>query len=267
MNESISRQLREAAEAHRPDRGRMLARVDRAMAGAEVSAARPGIARSWTRVTFAGLAATGALAVAGIAVAAIVRTGPPPDTATIPTASSSITTSSTTPAAGPTDSTGSTGSTVAPPAPNPPAQPITGGPSSVADPAPLTGKPVSDGPLSALGFIDLHQHPNWAQSRVELKTTQPLSAVSLELRVVQTGGVRTTGQWQTLPADDFTVTVKEADGAVVYRWELKPGRTMPVGVHTFAAQYNHDAGKRDARADGYVGQAGDFTVRGEFTSQ
>ncbi|MFC3897883.1 hypothetical protein ACFOWZ_41005 [Lentzea rhizosphaerae] len=262
MNESINRQLREAAEAHRPDRGRMLARVDRAMAGAEVSTARPGIARSWTRVTFAGLAATGALAVAGIAVAAIVRTGPPPDdTATIPTASSSVTTSSTTPAAG------TTGSTVAPPAPNPPAQPTTGSPSSAVDPAPLTGKPVSDGPLSALGFVDLHQHPNWAQSRVELKTTQPLTAVSLELRVVQTGGVRSTGQWQTLPADDFTVTVKEADGAVVYRWELKPGRTMPVGVHTFAAQYNHDAGKRDARADGYVGQAGAFTVRGGFTSQ
>ncbi|MCP2245904.1 hypothetical protein [Lentzea aerocolonigenes] len=262
MNESISRQLREAAEAHRPDRGRMLARVDRAMAGAEVSAAKPGIARSWTRVTFAGLAAAGALAVAGIAVAAIVRTGPPPDdTATIPTASSSVTTSSTTPAVG------TTGSTVAPPAPNPPVQQTTGSTSSAIDPAPLSGKPVSDGPLSTLGFVDLHQHPNWAQSRVEFKTTQPLTAVSLELRVVQTGGVRTTGQWQTMPADDFTVTVKEADGAVIYRWELKPGRTMPVGVHTFAAQYNHDAGKRDARADGYVGQAGAFTVKGRFTSE
>lgn len=261
MNESISRQLREAAEAHRPDRGRMLARVDRAMAGAEVSAARPGIARSWTRVTFAGLAATGALAVAGIAVAAIVQTSPPSDTATIPTASSAVATTSSTPAVG------TTGSTAAPPVPDPPAKTTTGSPSSVADPAPLTGKPVSDGPLSALGFVDLHQHPNWAQSRVELKTTQPLTALSLELRVVQTGGVRTTGQWQTLPADDFTVTVKEADGAVIYRWELKPGRTMPVGVHTFAAQYNHDAGKRDARADGYVGQAAAFTVRGGFTSQ
>jgi hypothetical protein len=266
VNESISRQLREAAGAHRPDRGRMLARVDRAMAGAEVSAARPGIARSWTRVTFAGLAATGALAVAGIAVAAIVRTGPPPDdTATIPTASSGVATSTSAPAVVPT--TGSTGSTVAPPVQNPPSPTTTGSPSSAVDPAPLTGKPVSDGPLSALGFVDLHQHPNWAQSRVDLKTTQPLTAVSLELRIVQTGGVRTTGQWQTLPADDFTVTVKEADGAVVYRWELKPGRTMPVGVHTFAAQYNHDAGKRDARADGYVGQAGAFTVRSGFTSE
>jgi hypothetical protein len=264
VNDEIRRQLHEAAQAHRPDRGRMLARVDRGMANAGVPAPRAGIARSWTRVTLTGLAAAGALATAGIAVAAIVQSAPPPDTATIPTASSPAVTASSTPSARPSDSP------VAPPVADPPARTSTGSPTSAADPAPLSGKPVEDGPLSSVGFVDLHTHPNWAQSRLVLKTTQPLSALSVELRIVQTGDVRTTGQWQTLPADDFTVTVKEIDGAVVYRWELKQGRTVPVGLHTFAAQYNHAAGKRDARPDGYVAEAkatgGAHTLRGGFAT-
>ncbi|HEX8870519.1 MAG TPA: hypothetical protein VF821_32940, partial [Lentzea sp.] len=242
MNDEISRKLHGAAEAHRPDRGRMLARVHRGMAVAEGPVRRAGIARSWTRATFAGLAATGALATAGLAVAAIVHTGPPPDPGTIPTAGPPST----------TFAPATTSVPVAPPVQVPPEQTSTGSPPPVTDPAPLSGKPVTDGPLSSLGFIDLQTHPNWAQSRLELKTTEPLSSLSVELRIVQTGDVKTTGQWQTMAGDDFTVTVKEADGAVVYRWELKPGRKVPQGVHAFAGQYNHAVGKRDARADTYV---------------
>lgn len=264
MNEEISRRLHEAAEAHRPDRGRMLARVERGVASAGVPTPRPGIARSWTRVTFAGLAAAGALATAGIAVAAIVQSGPPPDPGTIPTASSPSVTASSTPSVRTSDSP------VAPPVQDPPGRTSTSSPTSAADPAPLSGTPVADGPLSSVGFVDLHTHPNWAQSRLALKTTQPLSALSVEVRIVQTGGVRTTGQWQTLPGDHFTVTVREVDGAVVYRWELNQGRTVPEGLHTFAVQYNHAAGKRDARPDSYVAQAtatgGAGTVRGGFAS-
>lgn len=263
MNDEISRQLRRAADEHRPDRGRMLARVDRGIAVADGPDRKPGIGRSWSRVTFAGLAAAGALATVGIAVAAIVRTAPPPDPGTIPTSAP--------PSATSTSSVPTTSAPVVPPAQGQgqgqPERTSTGSPTSVADPAPLSGKPVSDGPLSSLGFVDLQTHPNWAQSRLALKTSEPLSALSVELRIVQTGGVQTTGQWQTMAGDDFTVTVKEVDGAVVYRWELKPGRTVPEGVHTFAAQYNHAAGKRDARADIYVAQAGAFTVRGGFTSE
>jgi hypothetical protein len=265
VNEEIRRQLHQAAEAHGPDRGRMLARVQRGMAGAGVPAQRPGIARSWTRVTFAGLAAAGALATAGLAVAAIVQSAPPPDTATIPTVSSPSATASTPP------SVRTTESPAAPPTQGAPERTSTSTSTSAAEPAPLSGKPVTDGPLSSVGFVDLYTHPNWAQSRLVLKTTQPLSVLSVELRIAQTGGVRTTGQWQTLAGDDFTVTVQEIDGAVVYRWELKQGRNVPEGVHTFAAQYNHAVGKRDARPDTYVAQTtvtgGAFTVRGGFTSE
>ena len=84
MNEEIARRLREAAEAHRPDRARMLARVQRGMAGPAVRhRARP-FARSGTRVALAGFAAAGILATGGLAVAAIVTHSSPPATVTTP---------------------------------------------------------------------------------------------------------------------------------------------------------------------------------------
>ena len=54
---------------------------------------------------------------------------------------------------------------------------------------------------------------------------------------------------RTEPADDFTVSVAPADGFLVYRWTLKPGRTVPALQQVFAAQYNHKTGKRDASKD------------------
>ncbi|NUT97888.1 MAG: hypothetical protein HOY78_38320, partial [Saccharothrix sp.] len=134
---------------------------------------------------------------------------------------------------------------------------------------PPTGTDVTDGPLTATGAIDPHSHEFWTQDSLTLTTTQPLTALTVELRVKQTGGVETTGQWQTGPADDFTVTVHESDGTVVHRWTLKPGRTVPAAQHAFAAQYNHATG-RTSTADTYTVQAtaadGSYEVRGGFTA-
>ncbi|XVV00705.1 hypothetical protein ACQPW3_25150 [Actinosynnema sp. CA-248983] len=250
MNDEISRRLREAAEAHQPDRARMLARVERGMAGAPVRRRTPGIARSWPKVALAGVAAAGVLATAGLAVAGIIAP-PQPDTAI----------SATTPA--PSTTTGPTRTTDAPPQQGQPEP--TGGRTTTRDPAP-PGNRSSDGPLSAEGSIDPHSHAYWSQSRLVLTTTQPLTALTVELRITQTGGVQTTGQWQTGPGDDFTLTVQEADGALAYRWVLKPGRTVPAGEHSFAAQYNHQSGPRDAHTDRYEAQAGTHAVRGAFTA-
>lgn len=265
MNEEISRRLREAAEAHQPDRDRILARVHRGMAGTTVRR-RPGIARSWPKVVLAGSAAAGILAVAGFAVAGSVQTAPArPDgetTLTVPTTSE---------APGSVHTPGTTGGPVPPPpATGQPNRTTAGRPSS-STPAPATqaGNRVSDGPLSAQGFIDPHSTVYWAQSTLAFDTTQPLTALVVEVRVTQTGDVRSTGQWQTGPADDFTVTAQESDGAVVFRWELKPGRTVPAAQQIFASQYNHAAGARHADLDSYRVQAttsdGVHTVRGGFT--
>ncbi len=260
MSEEIDRRLREAAEAHRPDRARMLARVERGMAGPAVRhRARP-FARSGTRVALAGLAAGGILTTGGLAVAAIVATPPPSPSPTV-----------TTPAA-PSPTAGSPHPTSARPTPVAPPPATTPGSSRPTPPAtspsPTAGE-NQDGPLWSAGSVNSKSTVYWTQSDLVLKTTQPLTSLTVEIRIVQTGGAKSTGTWQTLPSDDFTVTVQEAGGALVYRWVLKPGLTVPAGTHEFAVQFNNGgAGERSAAGDGYrvdaQGTGGSASVRGGF---
>lgn len=257
MNDEIARQLREAAEAHRPDRARMLARVQRGMAGPAVRhRARP-FARSGTRVALAGLAATGILATGGLAVAAIVATSSPSPIVTTP--------------ATPTPTVSSPHPTSARPTPVAPAPATTPGSvrptPSATSPSPTAGE-GQNGPLWSAGSLDRQSTVYWTQSNLALRTTQPLTSLTVEMRIVQTGGVKNTGTWQTLPSGDFTVTVQEAGGTLVYRWVLKPGLTVPAGSHEFAAQFNNGTDARSAAGDGYRvdahGSDGSASVRGGF---
>lgn len=257
MNEEIALRLREAAEAHRPDRARMLARVQRGVAGPAVRhRARP-FARSGTRVALAGLAAAGILATGGLAVAAIVAHSAPSATVTTP-AAPSLTVSSPHP----------TSARPTPVAPAPATTPGSARPTApVTSPSPTTGE-SQNGPLWSAGSVDPHSTVYWTQSNLALKTTKPLTSLTIEMRIVQTGGVKNTGTWQTLPSADFTVTAQEAGGTLVYRWVLKPGLTVPAGSHEFAAQFNHGTGVRSAAGDGYrvdaQGTGGSASVWGGF---
>ncbi|GAB3935879.1 hypothetical protein GCM10029976_046880 [Kribbella albertanoniae] len=248
MNEEINRRLREAAEAHEPDRARILARVERGLA---VRHRTRSITRSGPRAAIAALIAAATLATGGLAVAAIGGVPSSPAPRPTPAVPSPTVTPTPTPSARPTSS----------PAPT------TTPPSS--RPTPPADSRVQNGPLWSEGSIDADSNIYWAQSNLILKTTQPLTALTVELRIAQTGGVQKTGNWQTLPNDDFTVTVEESGGALRYRWTLKPGRTAPAGQHQFAAQYNHATGVRAGKRDNYhvhaQSSAGSSTVWGGFT--
>ncbi|OKI97077.1 hypothetical protein AMK18_25870 [Streptomyces sp. CB01249] len=210
-DEELSGRLREAAEAHRPDRARMLARIERGMAGdrpAPRSVRPPRAVRPWLRVAGATAAVCGVLAAGAFAVTSAGDDARPRggQVASAPSATAK--------------------------APDSPA-----------------GLPPEDGPLWTGGVVDPNSNPYWAQSNVTLRTTEPLSALTVELRVAETGGVNSTGSWRSLPEPDFTVSVDESGGYLVYRWTLRPGRTVPAGTHTFAGQYNHAEGDRDATGD------------------
>ncbi|MFJ5830842.1 hypothetical protein [Streptomyces sp. NPDC093089] len=121
----------------------------------------------------------------------------------------------------------------------------------------------------AAGTINPGSNRWWAQSDLALTTDSAVSGLTVELRVARTPGVVSTGHWRTRPAEDFTVTVTEEPRALVYRWTLEPGRAVPPGPHTFAAQYNHAEGARDASADTYTvlltgPDGGRTTLRGGF---
>jgi hypothetical protein len=254
VNEEISRRLREAAEAHEPNRARILARVERGAADPTVRHRTPSIARSGPRAAIVGLVAAATLATGGLAVAAIGGVPSLPAAAPTPAVSSPIVTSTPTPSARTTSTT--TG-------PAPATTP------SRSHPTPPAGSQFQDGPLWSQGSMDAHSTIYWAQNNLTLKTTQPLTSLTVELRIAQTGDVRKTGNWQTLPSEDFTVTVQESGGALLYRWVLKPGRTVPAGQHEFAGQYNHATGVRKVKRDSYHVHAqssgGSSAVWGGFT--
>ncbi|MFD7966272.1 hypothetical protein ACFV5J_36360 [Streptomyces zaomyceticus] len=212
----LRRELRDAALAHRPDRARILARVERGLA-APAPAARPPrpvrlrTGRRWTAVVAVTAAVAGVVGLGGLA-ATTLNDRPAGPAATLP-------------------------------APGPGAR--------------------------ATGTLDPGSNRWWAQSDLALTTDEPVTGLTVELRIVRTPGVVSTGHWRTRPAEDFTVTVTPEGRALVYRWTLKPGRTVPPGPHVFAGQYNHAEGVRDASADSYTvvltgADGGRSTLGGSF---
>ncbi|MBC2901781.1 hypothetical protein [Streptomyces cupreus] len=266
VHDELRARLHEAAEAHEPNRERILARIERGMAEQtrpDHRATRPPVF-GWVRVVSATAAVAGVLAIGGYAVASAVKEDTPQQTvATSPT---------------PTPSPDATSRAPVPPAPpadpTPEATPESREPSSspsTPQPTPTAKPPAAgeeDGPLWSDGSVDPHSNEFWAQSNVTLKTQEQLTELTVELKVAQTGGVTSAGAWRSLPEDDFELTVGERDGFLVYTWVLKEGRTVPAGEWVFAGQYDHGRGGRDAQADGYAAtaRAGDeqLSVAGDF---
>ncbi|SOD58241.1 hypothetical protein SAMN06297387_10151 [Streptomyces zhaozhouensis] len=112
--------------------------------------------------------------------------------------------------------------------------------------------PSARGTLATSGEIYRDDNPYWSQSEVTLETSHPLSALTVEVRVVADEEARPTGGWRTPPEEDFVFTTGEEGGDLVFRWELREGREVPEGEHVFAAQYDHGEGPRDAAFDRYL---------------
>jgi cytoskeletal protein RodZ len=217
----------------------MLVRIERGMARSDRSDRARSFRRrkqtSWLKASLATLAVAGVTGLGGLAVAAGIQQRAPQPTTPAAVAPTGRT-------AGATPSPRA--STAKPPTT---ASPTPSSPTPSRPPTP-TAK-TADGPITARGTISPHSIIYWAQNDLTIDATQPLTTLTVEIRIAQTGGVQNTGQWRTEPADDFTVTVAPADGFLVYRWTLKPGRTIPTPRQVFAAQYNHSTGKRDASKD------------------
>lgn len=272
VHDELRARLHEAAGAHRPDRARMLARIERGMTEeTRPSGHRAGLPPvfGWLRVAGATAAVAGVLAVGGYAVASAVKADEAPPQGTVavtatPTPSPEATGR---PPAFPADPSPS-----APPSrlesPSAPSATPPSAPSAATPARPPGGAGVADGPLWSDGSVDPHSNEFWAQSNVTLKTTERLTALTVELTVAQTGGVSSTGAWRSLPEDDFELSVGERDGFLVYTWRLKEGRTVPAGTWVFAGQYDHERGGRDAKDDGYAATARtvsrDLAVAGDF---
>lgn len=253
--DDLRRRLRETAEAHQPDRDAMLVRIERGMARADGSDRAWSFRRrkqtSWLKVLLATLAVAGVTGLGGLAVAAGLQQRAPQPTTTTPAVVAP---------------TGDTASATPSPSASTAKPPATASPTPSRQPTP-TAK-TADGPIAARGTISPKSIIYWAENDLTIDVAQPLTTLTVEVRIAQTGGVQYTNDWRTAPADDFTVSVTPADGFLVYRWTLKPGQTLPALQEIFAAQYNHSTGTRDASKDTFrvettlAGQT--FVVSGNF---
>ncbi|MEV0403337.1 hypothetical protein [Actinoallomurus sp. NPDC050550] len=224
--------LREEVDAHEPDRARMWAHVD--------AATRPHRVR---RGRFRPIAAT-AMAAAGVAVVAVtVVTWRPggSDTSAVPAGHRSVQTDQ----PSPSPSASATAARTVRPSP-------TARATSSPPPAPRRTKPVT-----VAARVDPGSNPYWAQEDVTVTGDRALTKLQVTVRVTRTQDVRTTGSWSTLPGDDFLVTVGDERGALVYRWVLRPGRSVPPGQHVFAAQFARAPHGHDGHGDGYTVTASD----------
>ncbi|SEP72244.1 hypothetical protein [Streptomyces radiopugnans] len=228
--------LRVAADGHRPDRARMWARVSaRLPAGSreEAGRVRPRPRRAWPRMAGAAGGLVAVLAAGGLAVDRVAGGGEP------------------------WGERAPAGAGVRDGGP-PSAAPSAGG----GEPGPREDR------LRSRGVLGPGNNAHWAQSGVVLHCGERLASLTVELRVAPAGGVRHTGFWSTLPADDFEVTVREEGGALVYRWTLRKGRAVPPGEHRFVGQYGHAEGLRDAGRDSYTvhatGPGGPVSAEGDF---
>ncbi|WP_406167041.1 hypothetical protein OIE52_13515 [Streptomyces canus] len=260
--------LQDAAEAHEPNREQILARIERGMSEQtrpDHRATRPPV-YGWVRVVSATAAVACVLGLGGYAVASAVKDETPAQTSVAATGT-------------PTPSPDATSRPPAPPAdptprttPTQEAEKPSGTPSRTPSASTeVQASGVEDGPLWSDGSVDPHSNEFWAQSNLTFKTSEQLTALTVELRIEQTGGVTNAGAWRSLPEDDFTLTVAKKDGFLVYTWVLKDGRTVPKGEWVFAGQYNHERGGRDAKGDGYTATAtaksGNLAVKGDFAAQ
>ncbi|WP_245996651.1 hypothetical protein [Streptomyces armeniacus] len=242
--------LRAEADAHRPDRARMLARVTRE---AEEPRARRGLARlahvrprfaRFARLTHVRPPRAGARAwprVAGAVGAVLLVLGLGGTTAWWAQQGE--------------DGTG--GATAGPP-------PTVRTPSATGAPTGGPDAERADGPLRSDGSLDPGSNAYWSQTEVSLRTSERLSTLTVELRIATKGKtLSSTGSWRTLPASGFDTFVAYAGGALVYRWTLKEGQTVPPGTHVFAGQYDHPGGERRGALDTYTaeGTAGGRELR------
>jgi hypothetical protein len=134
--------------------------------------------------------------------------------------------------------------------------------------SPSTKAAAQQGFLWSDGSIDPHSSTNWAQSNIMLKNRETMTALDVKVRIAITAGVTSAGQWSTVGADILTMTVTKQKDALVYEFTLKPGATLAAGTYTFAAQYAHASGGRDAGQDTYAATAtahgSDVQVSGNF---
>jgi hypothetical protein len=241
-------ELRRAAAEHEPDRTVMLNRIA-ANRGSRRTA--PG---QTVRLAGAALAVATVLGVAGVASALAANNAPDDEPAAPPPATAPATTGS--PGPSPSAAATSRPATSRPPSPaqssssakpSPSASAVRGHP---GDTQVEKGSLWSDGSITPAGT-------GVSESVVTIKAGADLTALDLTIRVVLTPGLADQGATHDVTNGGVTATVERQSGALLYRFVLREGTTLPAGTYRFTARYGYAGGSRDAGDDTYEAYASD----------
>lgn len=287
--------LRDAASSHRPDRERMLARVEQGMAeqnmaepetaGHAMAEPRPGgradghdggTGAPWMRIAAVTAAVAGAIGLGGLAVGAVTGNGEPTRSVVTsggPGVTHSATSSpvgSHSPAAQPHSPAGTPpaaghhgGSGGTHPAGTPPggkSSAVSTPPSSATSTSGSGGSVPRSGESAQNGTLAAQGSVNSASNNYWTQSDVVLTSDKpLTSLTVELRVARTEGVSSTgawtSVSGGTNPTVTEEGAELVYRWTLDAGNTLAPGTYTFSGQFNHAAGDRDTGGDTYTARS------------
>ena len=123
-------------------------------------------------------------------------------------------------------------------------------------PGPLAGTSQTTGVrahiVSATGTVDASSRTGWSQEDVAIDFTRPIAGFQLSVKVSLGSTGASAGYSSTYDSSLFDVTVDTQAHALVYKFNLKPGKTLPPGSSRFDVRFSYGNPHNPAHDTYYV---------------
>jgi aryl-phospho-beta-D-glucosidase BglC (GH1 family) len=125
--------------------------------------------------------------------------------------------------------------------------------------AEVQARPVGSSPggtVSVSGRVAPGTSPWWGEVDVLLTNTAPMTALTIDITVAKTTGVTYSGQYNSYWGGAVSMSRTETASAIIYRYTLNPGQTVPAGTGwVAAAQFGGNGTPHPVSGDTYAGTA------------
>jgi hypothetical protein len=263
MTTWLSDVLDSEAARYEPDSRRIRAAVHERLDGAARGRRRSSLLRIRLAGIPAGIAVAALGATVAVAVTATVGIHPRSQTPTSTSAGvGALTAASKSPSASaPTRAaaSGTQGTTTGLSASTSPVTAGSHSPSASASAPASAPAKGGGGVVTASGAVDRSSNANWSQENVNITLSAPVTSFQLSVKVAMSPGLSSTGDWTNYDISMFDVTVDTQPDGVTYKFQLKPGRSLPAGSAEFAVQFAHGAGHNPADDTYYLSATADAT--------
>lgn len=106
--------------------------------------------------------------------------------------------------------------------------------------------------VTATGTVDASSRTGWSQEDVAIHFAQPIAGFQLSVKVSLDSSGSSAGYSSTYDSSLFNVTVDTQAHALVYKFNLKPGKTLPPGSSQFSVRFDYGLPHNPAHDTYYV---------------